>query len=219
MRYARRIYRAINMMDTSGDYLIFAADDNAVLETVNYGANVGLRVVRIVEDKIEADFSGGVYVGQKCMFLLPVTIVGTPKVGDSIAASDGTWIIQTIEPPVWQDTWDCDCLRLTINSATGELLSLKRQVETTDAYGSRTIGYTITTGILGRIQDTNKDSVVDMFGKKGLLHDYVIYIMGQQDIQCGDILVSSTGIEYEIYMSDNEHRIDELQVFRAYIKP
>jgi len=200
---------------TSGTY--FARSNTITPTYTNFCIT---NAIKLDTKTVEAKASWGVYVKTFVDFDLATQEFLTkddPKVGDYIIdLSLLAYIVVAVRNPVFSDYWGLTTVAPTL--VGGEMLIPRTAVETTDAYGGRTIAHTSGTAILGWIQPTTQ-TVADMFGKRGYVGDFSIYLITNANIHYGDLILAPNGIQYEIYEVNDKLKIDELQQLKGVIKP
>ena len=222
----------MDSVNLSTDYQIFDEGDTTTqLESATYYTRVSTlgigtyipiaitKVIKLDTKTVEGKTSWGVYVKSYCDWDLRTQdfTIYTPKVGDYIIDGENIgYIITSVRRPVFSDYWGISTVSPHI--VGGDYLIPRKASETTDEYGDRKITYTNGVTILGWVQPTTQ-TVEDMFGKRGFIEDYAIYMLTNSNIVYGDLILDPEGTEYEIYEVNDSKKIDELQLLKGVIKP
>jgi hypothetical protein len=213
-------YKVFNEGDTSVQLMSGTYYSRTNTLTPTYSSFSISNGIKLDTKTVEATGSWGVYCKTFVDFDLAIHdffTVNDPKVGDYIIDSSLlAYIVVAVRNPVFSDYWGLTTVAPQIIG--GEMLIPRTAIETTDAYGGRTITHTSQTAILGWVQPTTQ-RVADMFGKRGYVDDHNIYLLTNACIKYGDLIQKPNGIEYEIYEVNNSKKIDELQQLKGVIKP
>ena len=164
----------------------------------------------------EREKAWGCYLYDQVDWRLPwIQVSQEPLPGDTITSASGSYVIQTVDRPHFNNVWRAYTIALV---AFNDVVTWKSRRGSPTATGARVVQTTASqTGLQCRYQP-DTDHVGDMYDKRGFVKYGFFYMMTDIPIQFGDQLVGqsanltdgSEGVIYEVVKVDNHERIDQL---------
>lgn len=175
-----------------------------------YGPTNGMSLIQTIASDAEPVASGGFYQQIRCSFklsLLDLSAAGiTPVMGDQVTDPDGNaWIV--VKSHKGSASWSVGAVRFIIGP---DRVDWKKLNQTTNAFGDRiTDPNTFTIGgvFSCRVQPAD-NTILDMFGKRGALQHYVVYLLSDQQFTFGDLLIQTNAANRKFIIRDWRSRED-----------
>lgn len=175
-----------------------------------YQSSAQVAVFQVIASQAEAAPSGGFYEQLRCSFKIKLADLSassiTPALGDKVTDAAGfDWIV--VDSHKGLASWSVGAVRFVVGKDEVDWRQVNQQ---TNVFGDRiTDPATFPLGghFVCRVQPAD-NSILDLFGKRGAVQHYIVYLLSDQQFTFGDLLIETTNANRKFVIRDWRSRED-----------